>query len=65
MQGVTLLAFGNGAPDIISSIAGVGQARPNLVVGELLGAGESFFGCSLCSDKLRENLHAVFAVIEC
>ncbi|XP_003746887.1 mitochondrial sodium/calcium exchanger protein [Galendromus occidentalis] len=44
IAGVTLLAFGNGAPDIISSIAGVGQARPALVVGELLGAG-TFVTC--------------------
>lgn len=39
MAGVTLLAFGNGAPDIISSLAGVQQERPSLVLGELLGAG--------------------------
>ncbi|CAN7997202.1 unnamed protein product [Ixodes hexagonus] len=39
MAGVTLLAFGNGAPDIISSLTGVQQERPSLVLGELLGAG--------------------------
>lgn len=39
VAGVTLLAFGNGAPDIISSLAGIEQSRPELVIGELLGAG--------------------------
>lgn len=39
LAGVTLLAFGNGAPDIISSISGIQQARPSLVVGELFGGG--------------------------
>lgn len=38
-QGVTFLAFGNGAPDIFSSMAGIRQARPELVLGELFGAG--------------------------
>lgn len=37
MKGVTFLAFGNGAPDIISSLAGIQQARPALVIGELFG----------------------------
>lgn len=39
IAGVTFLAFGNGAPDIISSLAGIQQARPELVIGELFGAG--------------------------
>ncbi|OQR73641.1 sodium/potassium/calcium exchanger 6-like, partial [Tropilaelaps mercedesae] len=39
IAGVTFLAFGNGAPDIISSLAGVESARPDLVIGELFGAG--------------------------
>lgn len=42
LQGVTFLAFGNGAPDIISSLAGVESARPELVIGELFGAGKFF-----------------------
>ena len=33
------MAFGNGAPDIFSSLAGVGNDRPELVFGELFGAG--------------------------
>ena len=33
------MAFGNGAPDIFSSLAGISQARPELVLGELFGAG--------------------------
>lgn len=40
-QGVTFLAFGNGAPDIFSSIASVLSApkpRAELALGSLLGA---------------------------
>ena len=33
------MAFGNGAPDIFSALAGIGQDRPGLVFGELFGAG--------------------------
>ena len=39
IAGVTILAFGNGAPDIFSSLAGIGANRPELVFGELFGAG--------------------------
>ncbi|GIX84388.1 hypothetical protein CEXT_432212 [Caerostris extrusa] len=38
-KGVTFLAFGNGAPDIFSSVAGTEQGRPELVIGTLFGAG--------------------------
>lgn len=37
VAGVTFLAFGNGAPDIFSSIAGIKAAKPDLVLGELFG----------------------------
>lgn len=33
------MAFGNGAPDIFSSIIGITNANPNLVIGQLYGAG--------------------------
>ena len=33
------MALGNGAPDIFSALAGIGQDRPELVFGELFGAG--------------------------
>lgn len=33
------MAFGNGCPDIFSSIAAASGDRPELIVGELLGAG--------------------------
>jgi sodium/potassium/calcium exchanger 6 len=36
---VTLLAFGNGCPDIFASLAAASSGRPELIVGELLGAG--------------------------
>ena len=39
LAGVTILAFGNGAPDIFSSLAGISNSRPQLVFGELFGAG--------------------------
>ncbi|KAH9408412.1 Mitochondrial sodium/calcium exchanger protein [Tyrophagus putrescentiae] len=39
IAGVTLLAFGNGAPDIFSSISGIGQSRPELIFGSLFGSG--------------------------
>lgn len=37
--GVTFLAFGNGAPDIITSFSGISQSRPGLVISGLFGAG--------------------------
>lgn len=39
IAGVTILAFGNGAPDIFSAMAGISAARPELVFGSLFGAG--------------------------
>eukprot|EP00092_Neocalanus_flemingeri_P035003 GFUD01038087.1.p1 GENE.GFUD01038087.1~~GFUD01038087.1.p1 ORF type:complete len:573 (+),score=74.19 GFUD01038087.1:326-2044(+) len=39
IAGVTIMALGNGAPDIFSALAGIGQDRPELVFGELIGAG--------------------------
>lgn len=34
-----MLAFGNGCPDIFSSLAAASDGRGELIVGELLGAG--------------------------
>ena len=39
IAGVTIMALGNGAPDIFSAMAGIGQDRPDLVFGSLFGAG--------------------------
>ena len=39
------MAFGNGAPDIFSSLAGANQDRPGLVFGELFGAGVFVTAC--------------------
>ena len=32
IAGVTIMALGNGAPDIFSALAGIGQGRPELVL---------------------------------
>ncbi|XP_022252097.1 mitochondrial sodium/calcium exchanger protein-like [Limulus polyphemus] len=37
IAGVTFLAFGNGSPDIFSSLAGVQELRSDLVIGQLFG----------------------------
>ncbi|KAH7637946.1 mitochondrial sodium/calcium exchanger protein isoform X2 [Dermatophagoides farinae] len=39
IAGVTLLAFGNGAPDIFSSIEGISHSKPNLIFASLFGGG--------------------------
>ncbi|OTF83642.1 sodium/potassium/calcium exchanger 6-like protein, partial [Euroglyphus maynei] len=39
IAGVTLLAFGNGAPDIFASIEGISHSKPNLIFSSLFGAG--------------------------
>lgn len=37
VAGVTLIAFGNGSPDVFAAIAGMIQGRPELVIGALFG----------------------------
>ncbi|KAF2725486.1 hypothetical protein K431DRAFT_260191 [Polychaeton citri CBS 116435] len=38
MAGVTLLAFGNGSPDVFSTFAAMGTGSGSLAIGELIGA---------------------------
>jgi sodium/potassium/calcium exchanger 6 len=37
LAGVTVLAFGNGSPDIFTSLVGAPRGRSELVFGELIG----------------------------
>ncbi|XP_071444557.1 mitochondrial sodium/calcium exchanger protein-like isoform X2 [Hetaerina americana] len=39
LAGVTVLAFGNGSPDIFTAVAGAASGRTELVYGELFGSG--------------------------
>jgi Sodium/calcium exchanger protein len=39
LAGVTVLAFGNGSPDIFTSLAGAPRGRSELIFGELFGSG--------------------------
>jgi sodium/potassium/calcium exchanger 6 len=39
IAGVTILAFGNGAPDFFTALAAVNQRRTELILGGLFGAG--------------------------
>ncbi|XP_046400218.1 mitochondrial sodium/calcium exchanger protein [Ischnura elegans] len=39
LAGVTVLAFGNGSPDVFTAVAGAASGRTELVYGELFGSG--------------------------
>lgn len=39
IAGATFLAFGNGAPDIFSSIGGIAQSKSSLIFSSLFGGG--------------------------
>ncbi len=45
IAGVTLLAVGNGAPDLFSALAGSSQGRPQLVLGQLMGCAVLLTSC--------------------
>ena len=63
IAGVTIMALGNGAPDIFSALAGIGQDRPELVFGELFGAGV-FVTAAVAGWDLRSQ-GKVAAIIDC
>ncbi|XP_075677988.1 mitochondrial sodium/calcium exchanger protein-like [Dermatophagoides pteronyssinus] len=59
IAGVTLLAFGNGAPDIFASIGGISHAKPHLIFASLFGAGTFVttivIGCIILSGEFTMN----------
>jgi sodium/potassium/calcium exchanger 6 len=56
LAGVTLLALGNGAPDLSSSIAAVKSGHPHIALGSLIGS-VMFVGCVVAGRliSLHEN----------
>ena len=50
MAGVTLLAFGNGSPDVFSTFIGMKTGSGGLAIGELIGA--AGFICSVVAGSM-------------
>ena len=58
VAGATLVAFGNGSVDIFAAISGIRQGRPDLVIGDLLGAYNHLNGVPLLFQRRR--IHTYF-----
>ena len=63
LAGVTLLALGNGSPDIFSTFAAMNSSSPSMAIGKLLGAATSITSVVAGSMALVKPFHVVRACL--